>query len=160
MKNLDEKINNSIHEAIFLSYFKAFCQKNSNSQRKRRVRNILSNSNNKCDCIYNIFKNELSVEFNKKESSRMLELVTAYLNKSTYRKKIPQSIKHKLLDSQDFKCSICGAEIDIDSHADHIIPFKLVGDELKNNLQMLCEKCNSSKNASIDYQIRFLLKLI
>lgn len=80
--------------------------------------------------------------------------------KSTFRKRVDEITRKSLFLKQDCKCAICGKNIDVSSPIDHIIPFKYVGDELANNLQMLCKSCNDKKNASLDYQIRFLLKLV
>ena len=80
--------------------------------------------------------------------------------KSTFRKRVDEITRKSLFLKQDCKCAICGKNIDVSSPIDHIIPFKYVGDELANNLQTLCKSCNDKKNASLDYQIRFLLKLV
>ena len=41
-------------------------------------------------------------------------------------------------------------------HVDHIIPWKLVGDELNDNYQALCETCNECKSARTDYIFKAL----
>ena len=49
---------------------------------------------------------------------------------------------------------ICGCELGDNwskIHVDHVVPWELVGDELENNFQDLCEKCNEEKNASTNY---------
>lgn len=69
-------------------------------------------------------------------------------------------MKNSLLITQNHKCAICNIMINESAPADHIVPFKYVGDELSDNIQMLCKKCNEKKSDSIDYQIRFLLKLV
>ena len=57
------------------------------------------------------------------------------------------------------KCAICNCEIDENSsHLDHIVPFKMVGDELENNLQLLCGECNLSKSGSINFYLKTFVK--
>ena len=94
------------------------------------------------------------------EVKRMYCLIKAFLSKSALRKNIHAETKRDLLKKQNYKCKLCGSVIDLNSHTDHIVPFKYVGDELNENLQMLCEHCNKSKNASIDYEVKALLKLV
>ena len=63
---------------------------------------------------------------------------------------------------QNGRCVVCGELFDKDLskvHIDHIIPWMLVGDELKNNYQCLCETCNECKSAHTDYMFRNLIKL-
>ncbi len=157
-----EKLLSAIEEAQLLGYFKSFCDKNNSAKDKQRIRNITFYASNKTLCIANLFKNEVNADLSEDQAIRMEQLVTAFLNKTTFRSTIPRETKEKLLIIQHNKCAICNKEIDIHAHADHIIPFKYVGDELNehHNLQMLCSRCNESKNASIDYQIRYLLKLV
>ena len=127
----------SIEEAKILGIFKNVCNDYSNSVEKNKLRNILAVSPDKYNTIKQIMIRKYSVDMNDQQIERMLELIRAFLKKSDYRK-----------------------NIDISSHADHIVPFKYVGDELDDNLQMLCGTCNEKKSDSIDYQIRYLLKLV
>ena len=110
--------------------------------------------------IMKLVEREYGETLSDEKIDRLLLLVNAFLNKSSFRKVIDDSIRIKLLNQQNYKCAFCGKKIDINSHADHIVPFKYVGDELENNLQMLCSNCNEKKNDSIDYQIRYLLKIV
>ncbi len=45
------------------------------------------------------------------------------------------------------KCVKCGSQEKLEF--DHIIPFSKGGSDTERNLQLLCEKCNRSKSASI-----------
>lgn len=160
MKKIREKISSNINDAIILGYFKSFCDNHSSVNGKQRLRNMLRNSTNNTKTIARIFHYEMKIELNEAECNRMGQLVDSFLNKSTYRKKIDDSEKKILLHSQSSCCAICKSVIDIHAHADHIVPFKYVGDELAENIQMLCSCCNKKKNANIDYQIKYLLKLV
>lgn len=156
---LDTILLSAVDNARILGIFKTFCEANNSSTSLKRLRNILSLSKNKPNTIKEIIKRELKVELTDYEALRMCDLITAFLNKSNFRKTIEDSLKNKLLIDQNSKCAICGCDINIRAHADHIVPFKYVGDCLENNWQLLCEHCNEAKNASLDYQIRYLLKL-
>ena len=82
----------------------------------------------------------------------------AFYRKKDHRIIYPEKIRQDLLSQQQCRCAICGCPIDIKSELDHIIPWKYVGDELHDNLQLLCFKCNRSKKASPLYQLRMLLR--
>lgn len=87
----------------------------------------------------------------------------AYLRKCTRRKPISTELKRQLCEKQDWKCRVCGEYLGenlSEIHVDHIIPFALVGDELKNNYQALCATCNLCKSAHTDYIFKSLLKII
>lgn len=155
-----EELRSAMEEAILLGDFKSFCEKNSSVAEKTRLRKIYNNSRNVSQTTKNVIENELRVSVAEENIERLTELIIAFINKSDYRRTIPEHEKKELLMQQKNKCGICGCDIDLNAHADHIVPFKYVGDELKNNLQMLCADCNLKKNASIDYQIRFYLHLV
>ena len=50
-----------------------------------------------------------------------------------------------LLDKQNYKCIYCKKSLKKEYHIDHIIALFNGGDNTKNNLQILCPKCNLSK---------------
>lgn len=153
-------ILNSINEAQLLGIFKAICIDYSDPIQKNKLRNILAYSSDEERTLSKIIERDYNKLLCEEERARMLSLVKAFLNKSEYRKSISVETKNNLLVLQDFKCEFCGKTISLNSHADHIVPFKYAGDELNDNLQMLCSDCNEKKKDSIDYQIRFLLKLV
>lgn len=154
------QLTTAILGARNLGLFKAFYEKNSTKDAQQRLRTIYSRALNPIETTQNIFFNEYGETLSDSDADRLLALITSFLKKSIYRKSIGDSTRKFLLQNQFHHCAICGCTIDIHAHADHIVPFKYVGDELDNNLQMLCADCNQKKNESLDYQIRFLLKLI
>ena len=156
----DQKIKITIQEVLLLSLFKSFCEKNEDKKAKQRLRNIYSRSPNPLATTKNLILNDLKEDISDDETQKLYPMIIAFLNKKSYRNTIPDFIKTSLLKKQNYKCAICGKIIDIHAHADHTVPFKYVGDELENNYQMLCTNCNLKKNASIDFQIRFLLKTV
>ena len=91
----------------------------------------------------------------------MLETwLSANLRKDNRRHKLSSEIKSELYKKQKGRCAVCGEPLDTNSHVDHIIPWSLVGDELSSNYQYLCESCNESKSASIDYIFKSLIGLV
>lgn len=154
------QLMDTIRETRNLGRFKVFCEKNASGDAQQKMRTIYHRTNDPIETTKNIFANGFGETISDSDAERLFVLITSFLKKSTYRKSIGDAVKNSILQSQSYRCAICGCDIDIHAHADHIIPFKLVGDELDDNIQMLCPDCNEKKNASLDYQIRFLLKLI
>ena len=148
----------AINEARVLGVFKQFCEDYSNE--KQKLRNILANSTDKENTVTVMAKRDYGFELDREQARRMLNLLNAFLKKSSFRKTITIEIREKLLNHQNYECSFCHKTIDLAAHADHIVPFKYVGDELQDNLQMLCTSCNEKKNDSLDYQIKVLLKIV
>lgn len=151
---------NAVQEAINLGHFKLFYEKNNSKEAQQRLRTIYSRTIDPIKTTQNIFENEFDLTISNDEAKKQFQYISSFLKKSAYRKLISKTIKESLLHNQLYKCAICGCDIDIHAHADHIVPFKLVGDELDDNLQMLCTDCNLKKNESLDFQVRFLLKLL
>lgn len=52
-----------------------------------------------------------------------------------------------LLEKQNNCCAICSCSIRNGHHVDHIKPLSAGGSNDKYNLQILCQKCNLSKNS-------------
>lgn len=156
----DERLKECIQEVLLLSIFKSFCEKNDSKDSQQRLRNIYSRTADPVETTKNIIANELQEDISKEDAAKIYLLISAFLKKSYHRKSISDSVKIALLARQKNKCAICGAPVDIHSHADHTVPFKYVGDELEDNYQMLCTNCNLRKNSNIDFQIRYLLKSI
>lgn len=86
------------------------------------------------------------------------EWLLAFFRKKDYRVKYPQKVRTSLLYRQECRCAICGCTINEKAELDHIMPWTYVGDELDENLQLLCFNCNRSKKASPLYQLFMLLR--
>lgn len=148
-----------LEEAQLLGLFKAFCDNRKTKESQQKYRNIFNRTPDPIMTVKQIILSEFGEEMSDGKARRLYDLMYAFLNKKSYRMNISDECKKKLLIGQNYKCAICGNTISIKDHADHIVPFKYVGDELSDNLQMLCSDCNLEKNASIDFQIRYLLNL-
>ncbi|TYS51150.1 HNH endonuclease [Bacillus infantis] len=97
---------------------------------------------------------DLSIE----ECNELYNWLVAYFRKINTRKKFPVSLRNELLNEQQYLCNICYKDINAsNSEIDHIIPWDYVGDELDNNLQLLCCKCNERKGRSIYFQLNMHL---
>lgn len=153
-------LKNAVQEAVYLGHFKLFCEKNNSKEAQQRMRTIYSRTVEPIKTTQNIFEKDFNISISDDEAKKQLQYINSFLNKSAYRRLISKTEKESLLNNQLYKCAICGDDIDIHAHADHIVPFKLVGDKLEDNLQMLCKKCNLKKNRSLDFQVRFFLNLI
>lgn len=130
---------------------------------KAKVKNLFRQSYNKVETVQAIIKNELNYDLSTEDAEIMLLWFEANLRKAPRRKSIPASIKEELYKKQNGKCMVCGEDLGTDwskIHVDHIIPWKLVGDELPDNYQDLCETCNECKSARTDYIFKSMIKLI
>ena len=70
---------------------------------------------------------------------------------------VPDSIRYRILKEADGRCALCGATRDeIPLHVDHIVPRNKGGTNAYENLQALCQKCNTSKRDQDDTDFRKL----
>lgn len=155
---ISQEILTVVEKANLLGYFKKICEQHNTCYGKRRLRNILTYSTAPEQTIRCMLPVDDSLT--REETDYLYMLLWAFLNKSSCRKPIRAETKLSLLAAQRNRCNICGKVVDMSGHADHIIPFKYVGDELEDNLQILCDHCNSAKSAHLDYELKRLLCLI
>jgi 5-methylcytosine-specific restriction endonuclease McrA len=57
----------------------------------------------------------------------------------------------RIHDEQSGKCACCGKALNGSYHVDHIMPLALGGSNWPENLQLLCERDNTSKGAKHPY---------
>ena len=68
------------------------------------------------------------------------------------RQAITEEVKLALFEFYNHTCLCCG-EGEIKLELDHIVPLKLGGEDVIENLQPLCHSCNASKGAkTMDYR--------
>lgn len=61
---------------------------------------------------------------------------------------IPTDVKKEVWKRDKWGCVMCGSNVNL--HFDHIIPFSKGGSSITaKNIQLLCAKCNLSKNNKI-----------
>lgn len=63
--------------------------------------------------------------------------------RAAYRAKIQPHVRKKVLERDKYRCLRCGTHVDLT--LDHIIPTSIGGSNDFENLQTLCNRCNSSK---------------
>ena len=124
---------------------------------KEKQQNILKNvSNINSDLLSKVEKyknnNETVIEFIENAILKSLPkeaLSREELKEINRRRKISDATRYAVLERAGFKCQCCGSKPlknnDVILHIDHIIPHSLGGSDNVDNLQVLCDKCNLSK---------------
>lgn len=160
----DEQIRQEYQKTFMLNMFRKICVKMRNDNTyKTKVRTLFRESHNKNLTTKIIIKKAFDYDLTEEEAGVMCNWLDAHFKKSNRRRSISLSEKIKLYDQQKGKCTVCGESLGNDwskIHVDHIIPWVLVGDEIENNYQALCQTCNECKSASTDYIFKSLIKLI
>lgn len=159
----NDKIRDEYKKTFLLNLFKKLCVKmNRDETFKMKIRTLYRQTHDKSLTTQVIIQKIFEFEIGKEDAQKVSKWIDAYLKKGSKRRTISKELKEELCKKQNWKCMVCGEDLDKDGsriHVDHIIPWSLVGDELENNYQVLCETCNESKSASIDYLFKNLLNL-
>lgn len=62
--------------------------------------------------------------------------------------KLSHDIRSRLMALQNSKCACCKGDLKKSKpHIDHVMPIALGGSNTDENVQILCARCNQSKNA-------------
>lgn len=159
----NELIKNEYRRSLLLNLLKKLVGKmNKDSKFKTHVVNLYKQSTDKKVTTRVLIKQCFDYDANESDTDLLTIWIDAHFNKSDRRKSFTDDFKRNIYDKQKGICSVCGEPLGSDFskiHVDHIIPWVLVGDELKNNYQYLCSTCNESKSCHTDYIFRSLLKL-
>lgn len=167
MNNFNEELKSRITQeykrTLLLNLFRKICIKmDNNNMFEIKIRKLFLQSYDRVKTSKKIIEHHFNFTLTDDEATIMSTWFAARLKKSSIRKPIPKETKLKLIASQHGLCAACGEPLSNDLskvHVDHIVPWKLVGDELDNNFQALCETCNECKSASIDYMFRNMINL-
>ena len=84
-----------------------------------------------------------------KEANKLEEYRKSYeAHKKRERSKVNDGLRYDILERDNFRCQICGATQKEGAKlvVDHIIPVAKGGMTTKDNLQTLCQICNSGKS--------------
>lgn len=158
-----EEVIAEYRKSFLLNMFKKLVVRmNRDKQYLQHVRNLFLQSTNKALTISLIIKQNFEIELSMEEARFILDWLEAYFKKSSRRRSFTAEFRKDLYDKQNGLCRACGEPLGSDMskvHVDHIIPWMLVGDELKDNYQCLCETCNECKSAHTDYMFKNLIKL-
>lgn len=159
----NEQIKDEYKKSFLLNMFKKLVvMMDKDPALKSKTKKLFLESTDLTETTKIIIKRHFNYELTESDSLLMLTWFKANFNKQSSRKAIPFEIKKKLFDSQNGKCAACGESLGNDFskiHVDHIVPWSLVGDELLDNYQVLCQFCNESKSANTDYIFKRLIKL-
>ena len=124
-----------------------------NEKQKAIIENT-SNINDDLICKINKYKSESEtvIEFIENAILKSLPkeaLSQEELKEINRRRKISDTTRYAVLERAGFKCQCCGSKPlknnDVVLHIDHVIPHSLGGSDSIDNLQVLCDKCNLSK---------------
>lgn len=160
----NEEIKKEYKKTFLLNLFKKIvCRMDKDVEFRRCIKTLFQESTDQKITTKAVIRKNLSFEITDEDATVMLTWFSAYLKKSGKRLKFTEEFKKKLCKQQDGRCMVCGEPLGTDLskiHVDHIIPWCLVGDELKDNYQCLCSFCNESKSAHTDYIFKNLINLI
>lgn len=154
LKEFDEVIYNT----LLVSIFEDICLKMKNPIIRQKILSRFHKTDDHVKLTEKIILKYTGSIVSKDESKIILKWLIAYFRKGDVRKSYNKDLKQGILLEQDNRCKICGRETSIcDSELDHVIPWVLVGDELEDNLQVLCNTCNERKGKNIGFQLKMLL---
>ncbi|MGL4668996.1 MAG: HNH endonuclease [Methanobacteriaceae archaeon] len=98
---------------------------------------------------YKISSGEIEVEVVEELKLKIDDLgeENSILNDKLKRKSFTKSIRHEVFKRDNYICVECGAKKsdDVTLHVDHIIPSSKGGNDELDNLQTLCQDCNTAK---------------
>ena len=160
----DEKVRKEYENAFLLKLFGAVCNRMKDDlSYHNKIMKLYSESFNYEITTKIIIEKETNIKIEDEDAKILSKWMKARLKKKPNRLTIPQGIKEELWNKQIGKCAICGCNLGKEwskIHVDHIIPWDLVGDELDNNFQDLCEHCNEQKSANTNYIFLKMINLV
>lgn len=159
MNAIDEdELFKSVYSDIRESILREICEYMKADDRKREVNSIYCRHSDDNAATRRVLWNICHLKLPDDDIDWLTSRITASLRKKPHRVPIANSTKKELLQSQNYKCAICGKPIDNDSlHVDHIVPWDYVGDELNNNYQALCPSCNGHKSNHVAESVKNLI---
>ncbi len=159
----DETIKKEYKKSLLLNIFKKLVvMMKRDDTMKLKVRKLFLQTTDAEMTTKIIVSKYFNFDLSKEDAHTMFQWINAHFNKQPKRKIISLDFKEKLYRLQNGKCAVCGEDLGEDLskiQVDHIIPWVLVGDELENNYQCLCQTCNECKSAHTDYIFKKLINL-
>ena len=159
----DETIKSEYKKSLLLNIFKKLVvMMNRDDTLRLKIRKLFLQTTDAVMTTQIIISKYFNFDLSAEDSRLMYKWLNAHFNKQPTRKPVPLNLKIKLYQLQNGKCAVCGEDLGEDwseIHVDHIIPWMLVGDELADNYQCLCQTCNECKSAHTDYIFKKLINL-
>lgn len=159
----NEQIIEEYNRAYHLNLFEKLCRKMKDEPSfKLTVLTLLRQSCNTTETIKAIWQREFGLILSQIYAEQARLWLRAYFKKKPNRQNVPEFVKQDLYSLQCGRCRICNKELGSNwkyIHVDHYIPWALVGDELENNLQLLCSSCNEKKNNKTKYVFENMIGL-
>lgn len=154
-----QELEEVVYEYILLSIFEDIVVYLSEYSNRENIMNELRRFKDKKIVVNKLILDTTGMKVNSYELDKITKWLIAFIERKSSRAKVQDEEKIRLLEKQNYKCKLCEKDIDLEnSEYDHIISYKLVGDELEDNYQMLCTHCNRCKSSSILYRYIMLFK--
>ncbi len=160
IKNSNREVDNLDNDELLhhknerLGYFVRLCNRMKQTQRfELEIRRLWRCIPNKALAVQVIMNTRFHITLNSEEALEMAEWIYAFFCKKEVRKPVSSEEKIALWQQQRGICPYCGKRMSMDmkqNHADHIIPFTYVGDELVGNLRLLHKSCNLLKGSTVE----------
>ena len=159
-----EVMKEEYRRAFLLNMFQKLVSKmNNDIKYKNHILTLYRQTSDIKEITKALYFKEFDYQLNESEILLLTKWMNAYRRKQQSRKAISGEMKRKLCEKQGNRCAICNqlfGDTISKIHVDHVIPWVLVGDELEDNYQALCETCNECKSSKTDYIFKSLLKLV
>lgn len=118
------------------------------------VRKIYHRYENNLDAARLVVRQVCGCTLTDEEIRWIDQCLRASMRKQNRRKQYTQPEREAIWQKQKGECAICGQPVPFgDSHLDHIVPWDFVGDELPDNLQILCSECNWKKGIRLGREL-------
>lgn len=151
---LAQALHQDIRE-MFLAQICAYMK--SSPERRLEVRKSYFRTSDDLQTVRNLVHKVCGGELPEEDLLWLNQCVKAHFHKRPRRRPISESQRAFLWKTQGGLCAICRRPVSmIGTHVDHIVPWDYVGDELEDNLQILCPTCNRVKSSRVSRTLRHL----
>ena len=143
-ENVYMAIQRDVRETVFGAIY-TYMHKS--EQNKLLVRKIYSRYENNLDAARLVVQKVCGCTLLEEEIRWLDQCLRASMRKRGRRKRYTQLEQEAVWRKQKERCAICGRQVPFqDSHLTYKISWNFVGDELPDNLQILCSDCNSRRD--------------
>ena len=154
----EEVLYEALHRDILESILSEVCEYMKASESAYvSIKQIYFRNCSDIDSTCQIVQNICHLTLPKQDLIWLNGCIKAFMKKKPYRKQLTP-LRTGLWNAQNKRCCICGKELTEDEgHVDHVVPWDYVGDELKNNYQLLCADCNLHKSNHVARTVHALI---